>query len=227
VGLLAEFSNIRSGRGRKVDNESFLDYYELLQVSPNADEDSIHRVFRHLAKKYHPDNPSTGNGERFNLLVDAHRTLTDSETRAAYDVKYQQNWDRKWKMTAEASDPQGFADDEIMREQLLSLCYVQRRRNMRKPGIGEVELSRLIGSPHELVEFHVWYLKQKGWLELTDNGLLVITALGVDQVEQSRLRLDRSHLIEARASRSESESKEEKGPKSISGISPFLKASSG
>ena len=206
-------------------NESFIDYYELLQVSPNADEDSIHRVFRHLAKKYHPDTAGTGDAERFKLLVEAHRKLTDPPTRAAYDVMYQQYWERKWKMTAEASDPQGFTDDEIMRERLLSLFYVQRRRNMRKPGIGEVELARLVGSPLELLEFHVWYLREKGWIERTDNGLFVITALGVDQVEQDRLRLDPSRLIEANASREEGQ--EEKGPRRVLGPSPFLKASSG
>ncbi|MGW8320991.1 MAG: DnaJ domain-containing protein [Thermodesulfobacteriota bacterium] len=208
-----------------MNNESFVDYYELLQVSPNADEDSIHRIFRYLAKKYHPDNAATGNSEHFNLLAEAHRKLTDSETRAEYDVRYQQYWDRKWKMTAEASDPQGFGDDEIMRERLLSLLYVQRRRNLHKPGLGEVELSRLIGSPLELVQFHVWYLKEKGWIKLTDNGLLAITALGVDQVEQNLLRLDRSRLIEARTSSSEDE--KEMGPKRLAVISPLLKSSSG
>ena len=36
--------------GWQVDATTFIDYYELLQVSPNADEDTIQRVFRHLAK---------------------------------------------------------------------------------------------------------------------------------------------------------------------------------
>jgi hypothetical protein len=211
----------------QVNNESFLDYYELLQVSPNADEDSIHRVFRHLAKKYHPDTANTGDAERFHLLVEAHRKLTDAEARAAYDVKYQEYWERKWKMTAEASDRQGFTDDEILRERLLSLFYVQRRRNMRKPGIGEVELARLVDSPLEILEFHVWYLREKGWIERTDNGLFVITALGVDQVEQDRLRLDPSRLIEAGASASGKEEEEERGPRRVLGPSPYLKVSSG
>ena len=39
-----------------MDPTRFIDYYELLQVSPNADADTIQRVFRHLAKKYHPDH---------------------------------------------------------------------------------------------------------------------------------------------------------------------------
>ncbi|MEO7964396.1 MAG: J domain-containing protein, partial [Gemmatimonadaceae bacterium] len=32
------------------------DHYETLQVSPRADQETIERVFRHLAKRYHPDN---------------------------------------------------------------------------------------------------------------------------------------------------------------------------
>jgi curved DNA-binding protein len=34
----------------------FVAYYETLQLSPNADQATIERVYRLLAKKYHPDN---------------------------------------------------------------------------------------------------------------------------------------------------------------------------
>lgn len=33
-----------------------VDHYEVLQLSPRADQDTIQRVFRHLAKRLHPDN---------------------------------------------------------------------------------------------------------------------------------------------------------------------------
>jgi curved DNA-binding protein CbpA len=39
------------------------DHYEALQLSPRADRDTIERVFRHLAKRLHPDNPQTGDAE--------------------------------------------------------------------------------------------------------------------------------------------------------------------
>jgi hypothetical protein len=50
--------------------EAFVDYYELLQVSPNADEETIQRVFRHLAKKHHPDASTQGDPEHFNRLLE-------------------------------------------------------------------------------------------------------------------------------------------------------------
>ena len=36
------------------------DYYELLQISPNAEPETIHRVYRLLAQRFHPDNGQTG-----------------------------------------------------------------------------------------------------------------------------------------------------------------------
>jgi len=77
------------------------------------------------------------------------------------------------------------------------MLYVQRRRDMKKPGLGDYEMARLLGKPFELVEFHLWYLKSKGWVERLDSGLLAISALGVDEVEKRRLRLRDDHLLTA------------------------------
>jgi hypothetical protein len=180
-----------------VSKTDFIDYYELLQLSSNADTDTIERVFRHLAKKLHPDNKESVDPDRFRMIVEAHRTLSNPETRASYDVKYQDYWDKKWKLASEASDGTALGDDREVREHLLSLLYVQRRRNMKKPGLGDYEMARMLCKPLELVEFHVWYLKAKGWVERIDNGQLAINALGVDQVEQSRLRLGKDRLLPA------------------------------
>ena len=184
-------------KGFLVSKTDFIDYYELLQVSSNADTDTIDRVFRHLAKKLHPDNKESADPDRFRLLVEAHRTFSDPETRAGYDVKYQEYWNSKWKLASEATDGSAYGGDREIRESLLSMLYVERRRNMNSPGLGEYEVSRLLRMPVELVEFHVWYLKAKGWVERLDTGQLAISALGVDQVEQGRLRLTPDRLLEA------------------------------
>jgi hypothetical protein len=184
-------------KGFLVSKTDFIDYYELLQVSSNADTDTIDRVFRHLAKKLHPDNKESADPERFRLIVEAHRTFSDPETRAGYDVKYQEYWNSKWKLASEATDGSAYGGDREIRESLLSMLYVQRRRNMKKPGLGDYEMARLLCKPHEMVEFHVWYLKAKGWVERLDSGQLAISALGVDEVEKRRLRLRDDHLLTA------------------------------
>lgn len=178
-------------------SDEFVDYYELLQLSSNADDDLIHRVFRHLAKKCHPDS-GDGDAERFRQLVVAHATLTTPETRAAYDARYQEYWNTKWRLASEASDGSAFAEDQATRERLLSLLYVQRRRDMQSPGLGEYEIARLLRIPVELVGFHTWYLREKGWVQRTDTGQLAISATGVDSVERSRLRLPADRLLDSR-----------------------------
>jgi hypothetical protein len=180
-----------------VSETGFVDYYELLQLSSTADTDTVERVFRHLAKKLHPDNTESADPDRFRLIVEAHRILSDPESRAGYDVKHQDYWNRKWKLASEANDGSAFGDDREIREILLSMLYIQRRRNMKNPGLGDFEMARLIGKPFELVDFHLWYLKAKGWVERLDTGHLAISALGVDQVEQSRLRLRNDRLLTA------------------------------
>lgn len=65
---------------------SRLDCYEVLQLSPNADGETISRVYRLLAARYHPDNRETGDSEKFIRLSQAYQILSDPEKRARYDV---------------------------------------------------------------------------------------------------------------------------------------------
>src|ERR1035438_7121577 len=49
----------------------FVDYYEALQISPNADQETVHRVYRVQAQRFHPDNQETGHAPTFRLIADA------------------------------------------------------------------------------------------------------------------------------------------------------------
>jgi curved DNA-binding protein len=195
----------------RVNGSSFIDYYDLMQISPNADEDTIKQMYRYLAKKWHPDQ-SQGDPERFRQLSEAHRTLTNPERRAAYDLRYQRFWEAKWNLAADASDSRSFEEDKEVREGLLSLYYVQRRSKMNDPGLGEMEVARLMRIPIHLIEFHIWYLKEKGWIQRLDSGKLCLTALGVDEAEKSRLRLNSDRLLEAHNPTSDKEWRTDREP---------------
>src|SRR5580700_2245169 len=62
-----------------------VDYYEFLQISPNADSETIHRVYRFLAARVHPDHMQNGDGEIFRQLKAAYDVLSDPARRAQYD----------------------------------------------------------------------------------------------------------------------------------------------
>ena len=66
-----------------MEDTGFVDYYELLQISPNAEPETIHRVYKMLAQRYHPDNPETGDIDRFLLLNQAFETLSDPGLRTS------------------------------------------------------------------------------------------------------------------------------------------------
>ncbi|MDD5140374.1 MAG: DnaJ domain-containing protein [Verrucomicrobiales bacterium] len=63
------------------------DYYEVIGVPRNADEQQIKRAFRELALKYHPDrNPEPGAEEKFKEIAEAYAVLSDPNKRADYDA---------------------------------------------------------------------------------------------------------------------------------------------
>ena len=63
------------------------DYYEVLGVDKGADEATLKKAYRNLAKKYHPDmNPGNAEAEaKFKEVNEAYDVLSDSEKRAKYD----------------------------------------------------------------------------------------------------------------------------------------------
>jgi hypothetical protein len=158
------------------------DYYEVLQVSPRADHETIERVFRHLAKRYHPDNRDSGDAAKFSELVDAYTVLSDASKRASYDVNYERHRDERWRIFNQDTATSDIASDARVRLAALSLLYVARRNNVLEPGIGVIELERVLSVPAELLEFHMWYLRENGWVERLTSGHFAITAPGVDKL---------------------------------------------
>ena len=55
-----------------MDKDNTVDYYEALQISPNAEPEMIHRVYRLLAQRFHPDDKESGSAARFRLISEAY-----------------------------------------------------------------------------------------------------------------------------------------------------------
>ena len=158
------------------------DHYEVLQVSSRADADTIQRVFRHLAKRYHPDNSESGDAGRFKQLMESFQVLSDPALRARFDVAYSERMEHIWQVFDQQTAKDDVASDRRMRTALLSLLYTARRNDSDRAGMGEFELERMLGCPETHLRFHVWYLKENGLIRRTETGALAITATGVDAV---------------------------------------------
>jgi curved DNA-binding protein len=162
------------------------DYYETLQISSNAEPETIQRVYRLLAQRFHPDNLETGDASRFRSVSDAYRVLSDPEQRAQYDaVRFQRRQDR-WRLVSSRHNAENdFEVEHLVRLTVLEVLYTQRRVEPQATGIFVTELEDLTGRPREHLEFTVWYLIQKGFAQKTDSSRLSITADGVDHLEKN------------------------------------------
>ncbi len=77
----------------------YKDYYEILGVSRDADEKTIKKAYRQLARQYHPDaNPGNQEAaERFKEINEAYEVLKDADKRSKYD-QFGRDWQRAQQM---------------------------------------------------------------------------------------------------------------------------------
>ena len=176
-------------------DEKAQDYYEVLQVSASAELETIHRVYRLLAQRFHPDNSETGNPARFRMISEAYSVLSNPEERARYDVIHEQQKHERWRLVSTGGDADNDFDmEQRVRLTVLEVLYTKRRMEPREPAVYILDLEGMIGRPREHLEFTIWYLGQKKFVSKDDNSRLIITADGVEYLEgnyqaNTRLRL--------------------------------------
>jgi hypothetical protein len=168
----------------KLDLLNSPNFYDVLQISPRADLETIHRVYRILAARFHPDNPVSGDHERFLKLCEAYEVLSKPERRFQYDQALQ----IADKQPRPIFGRPAFTDDlegELNRRYgVLALLYRRRRIHECSPGISTLDLEHTMALPREHLEFTLWYLRNKQYVQvLEDNSDYAITAIGVDHVE--------------------------------------------
>ena len=165
----------------------FPDYYEFLEISPQATQETIHRVYRYLAARYHPDHAATGNLEKFAQLTAAYKVLSDPIRRADYNAQ------RAMRRPA-SPDPMlsnvDFMDqvegDLNRRLAVLTILYYRRRMYPDSPEVTLAEIERRMGFPRDYLEFTTWYLTKKKYITRADNADFTLTVEGVDFIEAQR-----------------------------------------
>ncbi|HTV04353.1 MAG TPA: J domain-containing protein [Acidobacteriaceae bacterium] len=165
------------------------DYYEFLQISPNAEEETIHRVYRFLAARYHPDNPDSGDAGKFSILATAYEVLSNPHLRSEYDSQRGKGQSE----TAPLSSTIDFMDqmegENNRRVALLAVLYFKRRSSPLAPEVSLAEVEARMGFPRDYLDFTTWYLQKKGFITRADNSDFTLTAAGVDFVESQRVNI--------------------------------------
>ncbi|MEZ5391347.1 MAG: J domain-containing protein [Bryobacterales bacterium] len=192
--------NSRNANGSDPDVE---DYYAVLEVSSTATSDTIARVYRALAHRFHPDNAETGDTEQFSRITEAYSVLSNSTKRAAYDVKYESAKALRWKIFESPDQARGVEAEKAKRNGILGVLY---RRLLATPWKAEVmrrHIEELLGCPSEQLEASFWYLIQKKFIVQGDGGSYRITHDGMDAFEASggQAPPERALLEEARPTR--------------------------
>lgn len=166
--------------------QNFVDYYGILQVSPNCDAKLLESAYHHLAKRYHPDHTTTSDVAKFGQVIEAYGILRDPEKRAEYDLLHAQHCDAEYlnfPSTSEDGIEEASAlDDADDHARILMYLYRRRRENAQDAGVVGFYLQDMLQCSHEHFEFHKWYLKEKGYIVLTEQGTLAITIQGIDHV---------------------------------------------
>ncbi len=76
-------------RARLVEALRLPDYYRALELPQSATMEQVHKAYRVMARKYHPDVcRDEGAQQRFCLINEAHATLGEEDPRRAYDALY-------------------------------------------------------------------------------------------------------------------------------------------
>jgi curved DNA-binding protein CbpA len=160
------------------------DHYEILRLGPQADEDTIERVYATLASRFHPDNPATGDLETFLRIRAAYDVLSDPARRRQYNLLRE-----RLKASARFRLRGREFFDGVMGEQnrrLAALCLLYRQRisSYEAPGLTPLDLEQLTGCTREELGSSLWYLAERK-LAAFGGTEYTITADGFDMVESN------------------------------------------
>lgn len=168
------------------DDGGFIDYYDALGVGPDCSPKALEKAYRDLAKLYHPDHSGSADVGKFKEVVEAYKALRHPDERAKYDALFfadAQPDPTAFSSAGEsAGEEKAALDDAEAHSRILLQLYKQRREKAQDAGVPEFAILDALGCSEAHLEFHLWYLRAKGFIERNEQGMYAITIEGVDHV---------------------------------------------
>ena len=160
-----------------------INYYDLLQINPRAESETVERVYRLLAARFRPENRESGDPERFRLLQEAYDTLRDPARRSRYDAELEQGQASPLSIFLGKEFTDGIDAEAKIRVGVLCLLYSKRRANPDFAALSLLDMENLMAFPRERLLFAIWYLRAKRYIVQDDRSSFIISAEGVDFLE--------------------------------------------
>jgi hypothetical protein len=164
----------------------FQDHYNVLGLDPQSDSGTIQQAYSKLAQQYHPNNPDTGNEEKFEAVNLAFEVLSDPALRQGFD---------KLKGVGREDGVPKFSGlrffdalgrESGLRSALLCILYDRRRTKPFTPSLSMRNIENTLKATTEELSFVLWYLKQRSLVANDDKSSLQITVEGMDFLENNR-----------------------------------------
>jgi curved DNA-binding protein len=163
--------------------EPAINYYDLLQINPKAEIETIERVYRILAKRYNPENTQTADPERFRHITEAYQVLANTALRKEYDSKLESTQATALPIFLGREFTEGIDVEAKIRIGVLCLLYSKRRANPDFAALSLLDMENLMAFPRERLLFAIWYLRAKRFVVQDDRSSFIISAEGVDFLE--------------------------------------------
>ena len=159
-------------------------YYKMLQVDCDAHPTVIRYAYRFLAAQYHPDNAESGDAEKFRLISEAWRTLSDRGRRQTYDMQLGLQSQSQQTQPGQPAKPDipkmslSFSEVEL-RLAVLQVLLEARRKRPQTGGASAKMLMDCLNCNMQDIEWTLWYLREKGHITRTEAAFMISVA-GVD-----------------------------------------------
>jgi len=176
-----------------------IDYYQVLECSPTASLETIHHLIRFQLNRHEQEATVGADQEVLNQLATAIQVFKTEQTRASYDQTISRSNPPNLEATSGSDKLPTISIEERNeteeRYQVLLLLSKKRRKDLRNPGLPASSLATATKLPDEVIDFHLWYFMQKGWVQREESGVLSITAAGIDRIDEMNLArsISRAH----------------------------------
>lgn len=173
--------------------------YSLLQVDSHAHPTIIRYAYRFLAAQFHPDNAESGDAEKFRIISEAWRVLSDAGRRQAYDAQLGVTTHAPSTAAgsgyAQVPKPSLSWSEVELRLAVLQVLMEARRKRPQVGGASGKMLLDCLNCSMTDIEWTLWYLREKGYIIRTERDFMISVA-GVDYIVD---QLSRTEILDSGA----------------------------